>query len=444
MGVGIRIGPHGRTYKGFIEVQTNPNTYVAAFLGDKTYAATSNANGIAVLTVKKKGTYRVRTSDGVETYVTCKKWGKVYAVDLVYVPDFDSVAVGGYSTGSNIVYWSSDSAYISGAHVVVSSATTARAAEYEGAGTTREITSGFNAKSYVHTVSRSQWTTFQYTIRPYYDVNGRRFYGATRTFSRGMSDYSGSKAFSGTQWWTIPEGVRRITVFCVGGGGGGASGISTSHSTHNGGGGAGGYTNTGSFDVVPGRQYLITIGPGGGSGWNDGSVGAETYPGGTGGTTSFGDLISAAGGGGGKNATYAGGAGSGYGGSGGSGGAACAKSSHDGVYSSESWSCSGTGRGGEDGGGGATATGGKGNQPGGSGQGRTTRAFGRASGTLYSGGGGGGASGKGGAGGGGAPATTGSSAGNGGANTGGGGGGGSYRYITGGSGGTGICLVEYS
>ena len=75
---------------------------------------------------------------------------------------------------------------------------------------------------------------------------------------------------SGT--WTVPEGVTEIEVRLFGGGGGG-----------NVDGGGGGYMSYAKIAVALGTQYAITIGAGGA---------AES----DGGTTSFGDLLSAAGG----------------------------------------------------------------------------------------------------------------------------------------------------
>lgn len=202
-----------------------------------------------------------------------------------------------------------------------------------------------------------------------------------------------------------------IDIFCVGGGGGGGNRSGTSGSS----GGGGGYTATRLNNKITANTRIdVTIGNGGANGSN-------------GGTTSFGDILSANGGKGGRtNST--------------------------------------TANGGSAGGDGGTYTGGKGGSDGastsaGSGQGTTTREFGEATGKLYAGGGGGGCNstdiadydvnggaGSGGKGGGGNGGNYKYPAGAGMANTGGGGGGGqgtnSAKHPNGGSGGSGIVCIR--
>ena len=185
---------------------------------------------------------------------------------------------------------------------------------------------------------------------------------------------------------------EEVDIFVVGGGARGGGDMGS--------GGSGGYTKTVKNQKISG-SYQATIGAGGGTNLN---------PNAAGGTTSFGNVVSANGGRG--NCNYWGvkydGVCDGNGGSGGGG-----------------LGCSGA----SDGGNGGCYTGTKG-------QGTTTRAFGESTGTLYAGGGGGWTEKWydmtwGGAGGG---ANKGQSAA---ANTGGGGGGGSS-----GAGGSGIILIR--
>ena len=82
---------------------------------------------------------------------------------------------------------------------------------------------------------------------------------------------------SGTSTWTCPAGVSRVKATIFGGGGGGGQNSS---------GGFGGKSQA-YVTTVPGTVYTITIGAGGMG------IGAL---GGTGGTTSFGNLLSATGG----------------------------------------------------------------------------------------------------------------------------------------------------
>jgi len=92
---------------------------------------------------------------------------------------------------------------------------------------------------------------------------------------------------SGTTTWTAPAGVTSVYVICIGGGGSasGASGCGGIRPADGGFGGAG----IGVYTVVPGTGYAVTVGVGR-------AGGTPGQPGVTGGTSSFGSLISATGG----------------------------------------------------------------------------------------------------------------------------------------------------
>lgn len=266
--------------------------------------------------------------------------------------------------------------------------------------------------------------TWYFRAWNYMTTNIGRFYGNYVDKTAANNQVKGQQAITSSGVFTVPANVYNISVFCVGGGGSG--GKSSNRYPCNAGGGGGGYTNTGTFNVNPGQQLSITIGAGGNLS--------------NGGTTSVNGLLSASGG----YAGYVAG-----GGSGGSGGGA------------------GGGRraGGSDGNNGEGFA--SGNFTWGVGQGRTTRAFGESSNTLYAGGGGGGYApngstteigGSGGAGGGGIGAFAEDGPGwfaatPGGAGTGGGGGGGCYNehsddtryYWTApyASGGSGIIIIRW-
>ncbi len=228
-----------------------------------------------------------------------------------------------------------------------------------------------------------------------------------------------------------------IDIFCVGGGGHGADPTNLSESAYGGGGGAGGYTATAKSQAVSG-SYQVTIG-------NGATTTSSAWPPTYGGTTSFGNLISANGGASGISGSGILDFGNGRNGGSGSGGGVRANSDY--------------GAGGYDGGNGEQGiSGGSINPAGGNGQGTTTREFGEPNGKLYAGGGGGGrymygqavismgGSGGGGSGGwsGGVSGTQAAAAGV--ANTGGGGGGGVHGgasfKVNGASGGSGICCFR--
>ena len=186
-----------------------------------------------------------------------------------------------------------------------------------------------------------------------------------------------------------------IDVFLVGGGGAGYD----PGTNGNGGGGGGGYTKTVTKTATIGTDYTITIGAGGTTAESGGNAGGKT--------TAFGETAN-----GGKAGT------SSKGGAGGSGGGTPQ-----------------TGNGGSDGANGGNS--------GGTGQGTTTREFGEANATLYSGGGGAGGNsgGTGGSGGGGRGASESVTSVAGTANKGGGGGGG-HAAKNSSAGGRGIVIIR--
>lgn len=296
-------------------------------------------------------------------------------------------------------------------------------------------------------------TTYYLSCTPYVTTNQGDLLGDTLNATVKTQAVI-NKTFTATGSYTIPAGYSRMDIFCVGGGGGGGGGGTAMSSYHGdaGGGGGGGYTKTVTgIAVSAGQSLAVVVGAGGGGGergsTSSGAGGYTGYSGGTSSVTRSGTaMCSASGGVGGQN-IYAGAGGSG-GGSGSSGGNA---DSYDG------------GNGGTNGGNGTSSWAGKG-------QGTTTRAWGSASGTQYSGGGGGGGTGGrttggaggdrgGGRGGDGMRAISSSSEGTewygptagtaGSANTGGGGGGGgggcrggARRGANGANGGSGIVLIK--
>lgn len=161
-----------------------------------------------------------------------------------------------------------------------------------------------------------------------------------------------TELITGVTDWEVPEGIinNQISVLLFGGGGGG--------NNNGGGAGGGGNMNKGIFTVTPGQKIHVTIGIGG----------APASQGAAGGTSTFGDLLSATGGDGGSSS----------GGSGGTGGSA------------PTW---GSGRGYYGGGAGGTFPGDGGEYGGGGGGGAATRPW---SGFLLSNGGNGGKYGGGG------------------------------------------------
>lgn len=97
--------------------------------------------------------------------------------------------------------------------------------------------------------------------------------------------FSRQEVIGSDKSWQVPRGVRRIRVRLVGGGGGGGGGTLD---FGGGGGGAGGYSES-IMGVQPGQLFSVVVGTGGASG-------PPHSFGGTGGLSSFDNLVSATGG----------------------------------------------------------------------------------------------------------------------------------------------------
>lgn len=159
-----------------------------------------------------------------------------------------------------------------------------------------------------------------------------------------------TKIFTYSQNWVAPANVTKVDIFCVGGGAAGSAG-----GNYGGDGGGGGYTKTLlKANVTPGQTYSVIVG-----------LGGTNF--GNGGTTQFGNILTASGG-----IRDSGGSGGGFGGMG---------------YIDASNSRANGGDGGTNGGKGSHQWWGDTDPM--NGQGYTTTAFQENTGTVYSGGGGG-------------------------------------------------------
>lgn len=216
---------------------------------------------------------------------------------------------------------------------------------YKGTGNN----SAANGVSTVTIGGLSQGTTYYFRVWAYVTTSVGEIYSGYLS-ATGVTTTRGIQTFTSSETFSVPPGVRTIDIFCVGGGGAGSCGVSEddySWGYTNGYGGGSGYTKTlKGYSVSPGQSFAVTVG----AGSDIPSVSKTNY----GGTSTFGSVISAAGGMSGLTAKS--GSGSGNGG------------------------CGGGHPGGSNGANGANTSMGKG-------QGTTTRAFGEASNTLYGGGG---------------------------------------------------------
>lgn len=241
---------------------------------------------------------------------------------------------------------------------------------YKGAG--NNTAAGAWSQAYLDMPSLN--TTYYFSCYPYVTIGEGEINGVVRNVTCKTSGEL-NKTFTASGSYTIPAGYTKMDLFAVGGGGGGCSSYSQSS------GGGGGYTSTTlGYSVVGGTTLTIIVGSGGaGAAYNrTDSFGTD------GGSSSISGIVSAAGGRGGGSKT--GGSAdmrSGAYCNGGSGGGETNQNSGSGAdmpaYKG--------GNGGSDGGNGQVSYNWQSYQ-GCRGQGRTTRAYGSKTGTLYSGGGG--------------------------------------------------------
>ena len=278
-----------RTFKAALTVQANAGVTVTLSLGGtQVDSQTAGANGIVNFVIKRRGVYTVAHSSSISDEIDIQLNAYTYTMDLVYVPAPAALSAGGFSTGMSYVVWADD-AGASGS--IVRYSTTAHpisrtdGAEAFGTGSTKAaiaVTSTSTQYGFKQALSSGQtlyWSRWNYVL-----VNSRYFYSETyATASYAYVNYANKKTYSsGTGTFTIPTGVRSITVFLAGGGGSGsvvASRMSGSTSyVYYGAGGAGGYTTQTSFDVTPGEQLSYSVGNGGAAASGEGASGNAGSP----------------------------------------------------------------------------------------------------------------------------------------------------------------------
>ena len=139
-------------------------------------------------------------------------------------------------------------------------------------------------------------TTYHWRARHKGLVTGWGPWSAPTSFTTRLPSGSTAYASSGTFTWTAPAGVTSVTVKVIGAGGAGGNDYGGGPSPGGGGGGGGAM---GTYTVIPGTGYAVTIGAGGTPSGNP-----------NGGSSSFGSFLSATGGAaGGSDPNRSGGAG---------------------------------------------------------------------------------------------------------------------------------------
>lgn len=457
------------SFSATVVVTTNPSVTVTLKNTSGTtvqYSAVATTAGVATITVKRKGGYNISSnavatntvsSTNSVTSVTASNSGGRYTAIFVKVSNCTSIVAGQYNSNTAYVYWNlASTTYYTGMRVQYKiggypSSVTDGTNLGHSSGSARNINASNMNKLSFQTGALSINTTYYFTGWPYVRINGTDYYGTSRTSYVTMKTtaFTG-KTFTSSTTWTIPEGVRSLSVCCVGGGGGG--GVAMISANMSGCGGGGGYVAYGSYNVIPGQTVTISIGEGGAAKATNYNRRREYQYlgdiGGAGGSTIFapqGQTALTGNGGEGGGVAYAT-AFQPRGGNGGSGGGAGRFNTYRDEF--DHWTGA-AGNGGSNGGAGGSTSNVYYTCPGGAGQGG-------ANGTsfnnvTYSGGGGGGRGGAGGAGGGGAGGSSNRAAAGSGTNGTGGGGGGAHPIIgssessdwsDSGAGGKGICIVN--
>ena len=327
MGYGFKHGG-ALAFKSYISVQANASTKISLKLGSELIdTEQTDSNGICTFTVKKKGIYTLVNEHGLSDTVSIPKSGQTAYIELVYIAVPDNLTVFGYKTGTTAVYWEDEAIGVTCSGSIVRMSTSGypkTVSDGESAfaisDTKIKIDKTVSESGYGFTKAIGSGATQYYSRFNYVYVNGKYYYSSSyKEGSYAYENYGDTKAFSASGTWTVPEGVRAVNIFCVGGGGGGAganTSTGTGSTSRGGGGGGGGYANSGNNRAVtPGQKISYIVG-GGGYGGETGFNTISGGAGGRGGTTSFMD-VSAEGGYGGS---FGYGAGESRGGAGGNAG----------------------------------------------------------------------------------------------------------------------------
>ena len=292
MGYCITI-KRGVRFEAYASVYGNPNAVITLTnteTGDA-FRGTCNNNGVASITIEKRGTYKITTSvtaafeannndstlnvtDNKATYILQK---------VVINRGTNSLAVNNaYASGKLVIYWGSASTAPTSNftnYVLIrrddrvptgpSDGTTI----YTGKGTSYQINTSTTVFGYLDTVTAGQ--TKYYGLVAMLTIGGRNYYSPIITTSgKSQTISTVTKTVTSSGSLTVPNGLRSLTYCLVGGGGGGANNaylqfLGTSSETYysiGGGGGEGGALVTGTITVTPGQSLTITIGAGGNGG----------------------------------------------------------------------------------------------------------------------------------------------------------------------------------
>ncbi len=139
---------------------------------------------------------------------------------------------------------------------------------------TGDPSSGGGSSSSSNIIDNRDFKTWQDFFAQTYNGDGSGTDNNTITQDSRVVTEGGSainRAITGATTWTVPTGVTKIRITCIGGGGGGGiyAGI-----YYGGDAGGGGGFATGEFTVTPGETLTINAGAGGGGKWTSGGWGS--------------------------------------------------------------------------------------------------------------------------------------------------------------------------
>lgn len=250
----------------------------------RTYSGAADSNGVATVTVKRKGAFSITTSTSssntelsdspvsVDT-MTCDTNGAKPTVNHVRVSTPSAYASGAYSVANKQFYTymerSNDTA-ATGYRIQFqvgsypSSLTGGTNVDKDAAfGTSRVLKSGLTKVSFLGNGTLGSVHYFRGAV--YVTVGGTKYYGSQKTWSFTFSNTSVYNKVNGASGsYKVPDGCRTLNFAIVGGGGGAAHNGKSSY--HGSGGGGGGYMTRGTWSVTPGDVIYFTVGAGGNGG----------------------------------------------------------------------------------------------------------------------------------------------------------------------------------
>ena len=256
-----------------VTVNANPDaTITMSNYGEVTrsYSGIAGANGVATVTVKRKGTYHIETStsssntelskspESVETF-ECDTNGATPTINHVRVTTPSAYAAGPYSVASSQFYvymerYNSTAAtgyrIQTKAGSAPSSLTDGTTVGDDGFGTSRTLKNGVTKESFIGTGTVG--STYYFLGAVYVTINDIRYYGSEKSWNFTFKDSRvTNKAFTASGSYTVPDGCRTLAFALVGGGGGGSG--NSGSSWRAGGGGGGGRMTRGTWSVTPGQ-----------------------------------------------------------------------------------------------------------------------------------------------------------------------------------------------